>query len=405
MKTIRIGDRGKPVIVLQRLLQKLGYSIVSDGDFGPVTDRFVRQMQSQYNLIRDGIVGNNTWRTLMKYGYNFTLGAENYSLDSQEFFHGIYQKKTIFLHHTAGKYRPDYTIDWWASDGGVRRVGTAFVIGRRDPKGKEDYDGRVLRAFKETKWAHHLGIRNVSNNTILNKQSIGIELCSLGALDMNSEGQYYWRGDPTYIIPNRDVCVLEQPWRNERFFHKYTKAQIRSCKELILTLAYIFQIELPDRVYDQSWFEIDRNALAGVEGIWTHANVRTDKWDCFPQPELIDMLNSLHSEFKEFFPKKSAWDSMKQGSSANAKHSSKIQNYAVDLDNAQPEEMVGLRPIDGFQIKVQPLSSSISLDLFAEDNSYNYPLPDLPAARSLALLLQKHECFLDDKTTIRIVRN
>ena len=40
-------------------------------------------------------------------------------------------------------------------------------------------------------------------------------------------------------------------------------------------------------------WDISDKALAGEAGVWTHVSFRTDKSDCHPQPELIQMLKSL----------------------------------------------------------------------------------------------------------------
>ena len=41
-------------------------------------------------------------------------------------------------------------------------------------------------------------------------------------------------------------------------------------------------------------FEFNADAYnAKKHGLWTHTNVRKDKFDCFPQPELVDMLKNL----------------------------------------------------------------------------------------------------------------
>ena len=40
-------------------------------------------------------------------------------------------------------------------------------------------------------------------------------------------------------------------------------------------------------------FELNQNALDGYPGIWSHSNVRIDKSDVFPQPELINLLKSI----------------------------------------------------------------------------------------------------------------
>ena len=41
-------------------------------------------------------------------------------------------------------------------------------------------------------------------------------------------------------------------------------------------------------------FEFNEDAYYGkVKGMWTHTNTRKDKFDMFPQPELLDMLIGL----------------------------------------------------------------------------------------------------------------
>jgi hypothetical protein len=42
-------------------------------------------------------------------------------------------------------------------------------------------------------------------------------------------------------------------------------------------------------------FDINMDALGGIPGIFTHTSYRTDKSDCHPQKELVDMLCNLSS--------------------------------------------------------------------------------------------------------------
>lgn len=50
--------------LLQRLLNKKGYSLKVDGDFGPNTDKAVRLFQQTNGLLPDGKVGPYTWEKL-----------------------------------------------------------------------------------------------------------------------------------------------------------------------------------------------------------------------------------------------------------------------------------------------------------------------------------------------------
>lgn len=63
------GDKGDKVRVLQELLRGKGYDLGTygaDGDFGATTHRRVVSFQAIQGLSADGIVGENTWRKLLR---------------------------------------------------------------------------------------------------------------------------------------------------------------------------------------------------------------------------------------------------------------------------------------------------------------------------------------------------
>lgn len=59
------GSQGEGVAVLQRLLGYRGYETVVDGDFGPETDATVRAFQAERGIPVDGLVGPVTWAALL----------------------------------------------------------------------------------------------------------------------------------------------------------------------------------------------------------------------------------------------------------------------------------------------------------------------------------------------------
>ena len=66
-RTICKGMNGKDVSVLQALLAARGYSVQSiNGVFEYTLDQLVRQYQKDNALAVDGIVGNNTWTSLLR---------------------------------------------------------------------------------------------------------------------------------------------------------------------------------------------------------------------------------------------------------------------------------------------------------------------------------------------------
>ena len=65
MKTVRKGDRGSEVRLLQERLTAHSYPASADGIFGSGTESKVMQFQRAAGLAADGIVGPETWENLM----------------------------------------------------------------------------------------------------------------------------------------------------------------------------------------------------------------------------------------------------------------------------------------------------------------------------------------------------
>lgn len=211
-------------------------------------------------------------------------------------------KTTIYLHHTAGSHRADWTIDGWNKDRTANksrlRVATAFVIGGLDRNGsdKDGMDGKVFRAYNEDFWASHLGLK-AANNNLLNKQSVGIEICNYGPITKSNSGKLlnYVNSE---LLPSQ-VCDLGYHFRGYQLHHKYTDKQIASLKELLLFLSGKYNIDLKKGLVpllgkpQGQAFELNNDALNGKPGIWSHTSVRKDKFDVHPQLELVAMLKSL----------------------------------------------------------------------------------------------------------------
>ena len=69
MPTIRKGDKGNAVRMMQQALLALGYDLPrygADGDFGAETEKAVKEFQKDKGLSQDGVVGRKTWAALEK---------------------------------------------------------------------------------------------------------------------------------------------------------------------------------------------------------------------------------------------------------------------------------------------------------------------------------------------------
>lgn len=54
--------QNEDVRYLQRLLNASGYSVTTDGGFGPKTEQAVINFQTSKRILVDGIVGPQTWK-------------------------------------------------------------------------------------------------------------------------------------------------------------------------------------------------------------------------------------------------------------------------------------------------------------------------------------------------------
>ena len=99
------------------------------------------------------------------------------------------------------------------------------------------------------------------------------------------------------------VCDLGYEFRGHQYWHAYTPEQIESLGLLIKHVQRIYpninmSAGLPqllkDGVHPKDAFEFNEDAYWGrVKGLWTHTNTRKDKFDCFPQKELVELLKTI----------------------------------------------------------------------------------------------------------------
>lgn len=291
---LRLGSKGEQVKEIQEFL-----GIPADGHFGPQTERAVVKWQNDNNLIGDGVVGPKTWEAMELATTDSSekifitesgLQINKYFLPSDEYKSGPTKKEYLFLHHTAGWHNPYRVIDSWGRDS-RGAVATEFVMGGQSIKGdNEKYDGEMVQCFPEGAYGWHLG-KNGSRH--MHTHSVGIEVCNFG----------YIKNGKTYAGTTGDksqICVLDEPFRGYKEWHKYSDKQISVLKDFILYIAERDSIDVRKGLVEEvkkkgaKGFEFNEDAFYGkIKGMWTHTNTRKDKFDMFPQQELLDMLVSL----------------------------------------------------------------------------------------------------------------
>jgi len=203
-------------------------------------------------------------------------------LDSNQYIQETHPKKQIYLHHTAGG--PDAVSVARFFNNKEGKVATAFIIGA---------NGTIVQCFSSKHWAYHLGLKQeifteagVSYQS-LDKISVGIEICNYGPLTKRNGYYYNYVGGK---VDYTKVTFLDQKYKGHIYWQSYTDAQIESTRQLLVYLCDTYNIP---RDYFATIFDIDKRALRGESGIFTHNSVRKDKSDIYPCPKMIAMLEAL----------------------------------------------------------------------------------------------------------------
>ena len=285
-----IGDKVKQI--------QLALGLEADGIFGKKTENAVIEFQKENGLYPDGVVGDITLEALninfdsdLSIFNNLDFDIDEYHLPSGEYLDGNYKNDYIVLHHTAGGANPRFVVDCWSKDS-IGKVATEFVVGGQNCKnGSAKYDGQIVRAFPEGCQGYHIGS---SGSSYMNTHAVGIEMCNFG----------YIKDGKTYtgtLADSNQIITLDSPFRGFLDWHKYSDEQINAVRELLLYISNRDNIDLHEGLY--RWihedgvmkaFDFHEDAYDGkVKGLLTHTNIRKDKFDCSPQPNLVDMIMSL----------------------------------------------------------------------------------------------------------------
>jgi hypothetical protein len=301
---LKVGSRGEDVKAVQQFL-----GLGADGIFGKGTEQAVKDFQSLNGLTADGLVGKGTWAAM---GLNDTdvTGQEEsdapdiyskkkvneggleyveYFMPEDEYKHGPVKYEYLFLHHTAGWHNPYKCVEYWDRDGGT--IATEWVMGGPSVKGNNEvYDGELVQCFPQGNYAWHLG-KNGSQH--MHVHSVGIEICNFG----------YVVDGKTYAgtkVADSQIVTLKEEFRGHKTWHRYSDKQIEQLEKWMKFIGERDGIDiragLPSLIKEKGTaaFEFNEDAYYGkVKGTWTHTNTRKDKFDLFPQQELMDMLVSL----------------------------------------------------------------------------------------------------------------
>ena len=166
MELLKKGSKGDSVKLLQELLNKHGFNLTVDGDFGNKTEEAVKQFQKRLNLTVDGIVGSKTFEALQaKYEANINI--------IKDFLKVHITPKTrtsikyLVIHFTAGSS---------SKPGRAKSAKHTFETSQASA----DFcvDDRDIVQFNPDPYKYYCWAVGNSKTDITNSNSISIEICS-----------------------------------------------------------------------------------------------------------------------------------------------------------------------------------------------------------------------------------
>ena len=166
MELLKKGSKGDSVKLLQELLNKHGFNLTVDGDFGNKTEEAVKQFQRRLNLTVDGIVGSKTFEALQaKYEANINI--------IKDFLKVHITPKTrtsikyLVIHFTAGSS---------SKPGRAKSAKHTFETSQASA----DFcvDDRDIVQFNPDPYKYYCWAVGKSKTDITNSNSISIEICS-----------------------------------------------------------------------------------------------------------------------------------------------------------------------------------------------------------------------------------
>lgn len=182
----------------------------------------------------------------------------------QSYYYTSKAKKTqICLHFTVGSITGD--IATLTKPG--NKVSVHYVVDRL---------GNIYNLIplnKEKNWSYHLGAKCIGTNGVMSKSAIGIEISNYGPLNKHADG-YYNAYKQLYCVEDRHVENIL--FRNYNYYSRMTEAQKTAVYELVNWLCE--QCDIPHNYKLEGMFENDKCAQE-FTGIFTHAQVRKDKFD------------------------------------------------------------------------------------------------------------------------------
>ena len=199
------------------------------------------------------------------------MNIKPYPLKRSQWFPTMTVKKFVVWHGTAGRTR--YTpfrrkpgkattsIDSWNDSN--NGVGAPWLV---------DRDGTIYKAFEDSAWTFHLGLKGTNGN--YDRSSVAIEFANELQLDLDGDRLYaFGMNTPNTVYTGP---FLNYDWRGYSYFAQLDEVQVNAGIELTLDVCRRHDIE-PVFYYPSTTFAFPR--CFQVATIVCHSNCRRDKLD------------------------------------------------------------------------------------------------------------------------------
>lgn len=190
------------------------------------------------------------------------------------------EKKQICLHFTVGVITGDIASLTKENT----HTSVQYVVDRQ---------GHIYSLFDDSFWSYHLGATAVGGNSVMSKQSIGIEISNYGPLRCK-DGKFIDAYGSTYTADKNYVDEIK--YRGYEYYAKMSEEQKTAVARLLIYLSEKHNIPLTFKENTGTVFSTPAEAVA-FRGIFCHTDVRSDKFDLPPEmtEQIKDAVSAIQS--------------------------------------------------------------------------------------------------------------
>lgn len=183
--------------------------------------------------------------------------------DQSYYYQAVTPKKSICLHFTVGYIMSDIAALSKAGD----HVSVSYVV---------DRGGRIYELFPDKFWSYHLGASALGGNSVMSKQSIGIEISNYGPLTLK-DGKLMDAYGNAYCSQAETEFYEACDYRGHKYYATMSQEQIKAVAALVKYLTAKHSIPLNFVTNDEPFKSA--NEATNFAGVFFHSNVRKDKFD------------------------------------------------------------------------------------------------------------------------------